>query len=72
MIIMKTIKERLVEEIKLSGMTNIEISKKVGVSSEMVAQYKTTKKMPTLETFARLCRLLGVSADYILGIRENC
>lgn len=65
---MQGIKERLSEEIKNSGMTTVEIAKKLGVSPEMVTQYKTTKKMPRLDTFAKLCEILDVSADEILGI----
>lgn len=65
---MQGIKERLSEEIKNSGMTTVEIAKKLGVSPEMITQYKTTKKMPRLDTFAKLCEILDVSADEILGI----
>lgn len=62
------IKARLREEIKRSGMTTVELARRVGVSSEMITQYCTTKKLPRLDTFARLCQVLDVSADYILGI----
>ena len=62
------IKARLSEEIKRSGMTTVELARRVGVSSEMITQYCTTKKLPRLDTFARLCQVLDVSADYILGI----
>ena len=62
------IKARLREEIKRSGMTTVELARRVGVSSEMITQYCTTKKLPLLDTFARLCQVLDVSADYILGI----
>ena len=62
------IKARLREEIKRSGMTTVELARRVGVSSEMMTQYCTTKKLPRLDTFARLCQVLDVSADYILGI----
>lgn len=64
------IKARLREEIKRSGMTTVELARRVGVSSEMITQYCTTKKLPRLDTFARLCQVLDVSADYILGIDE--
>ena len=67
---MKTIKERLIEEIKMSGMTTVEIARQIGISSEMITQYKTTKKMPSLETFALLCKVLDVSANYILGLED--
>lgn len=67
---MKTIKEKLSEEIKNSGMTTIEIAKKVGVSPEMITQYKTTKKLPKLDTFAKLCEVLDLSADEMLGLKK--
>lgn len=67
----ETIKTRLKEEIKNSGLTTVEIAKRVGISSEMVTQYVTTKKLPKLDTFARLCKELDVSADYILGLSDE-
>ena len=64
----KIIKERLSEEIKNSGLSKLEISQKVGVSPEMITQYCTTKKLPKLDTFAKLCKELGLDANYILGL----
>ena len=63
----KIIKQRLIEELKNSGLTTIEIAKKIGVSPEMVTQYSTTKKLPKLDTFAKLCKELDLDANYILG-----
>ena len=63
----KIIKQRLSEELKNSGLTTIEIAKRIGVSPEMVTQYSTTKKLPKLDTFAKLCRELDLDANYILG-----
>ena len=67
----ETIKTRLKEEIKNSGLTTVEIAKRVGISPEIVTQYVTTKKLPKLDTFARLCKELDVSADYILGLSDE-
>ncbi len=64
------IKERLKEEIKNSGLTTIEIAKKIGVSPEMITQYTTTKKLPKLDTFAKLCKELDLDANYILGLED--
>ena len=61
------IKKRLGEEIKNSGLTTIEIAKRINVSPEMITQYKTTKKLPKLDTFAKLCKELDLDANYILG-----
>ena len=60
------IKERLREEL-----TTVEIARRVGVSPEMITQYTTTKKLPKLDTFARLCKELELSADYILGLKDG-
>lgn len=52
----KIIKQRLTEELKNGGFTTIEIANKIGVLPEMITQYKTTRKLPKLETFAKLCK----------------
>ena len=62
------IEQRLSEELKNSGLTTVEIARKVGVTPEMITQYRTTKKLPKLDTFARLCRELDLDANYILGL----
>ena len=65
------IKERLAEELKNTGLTTVDIAKRIGVSPEMVTQYKTTKKLPKLDTFARLCQELDLDANYILGLTKD-
>ena len=67
----ETIKQRLSEELKNSGLTTIEIAKRIGVSPEMVTQYRTTKKLPKLDTFAKLCKELDLDSNYILGLTDN-
>jgi transcriptional regulator with XRE-family HTH domain len=64
------IKARLREELKNCPLTTVEISKRVGVSPEMITQYMTTKKLPKLDTFAKICKELDLSANYILGLSE--
>lgn len=63
-------KQRLYEEIKQNKITTVELAKKIGVSPEMVTQYYTTKKMPKLDTFTKICKTLDVSADYLLGLKD--
>ncbi len=67
---MDLIKQRLSQELKASNLTTIEIAKRVGISPEMVTQYTTTKKLPKLDTFARICKELDLSANYILGLED--
>ena len=65
------IKERLSEELKSCNISRREIAEKIGVSPEMVTQYITTKKLPKLDTFAKLCKELDLSALYILGLSNE-
>ena len=65
-----TIKKRLIEELANTKLSTVEMAKKVGVSPEMITQYTTTKKLPKLDTFARMCKELDLSAEYILGLEE--
>ncbi len=64
------IKKRLCEELKNSGLSTVEIARRVGVSSEMITQYRTTKKLPKLDTFAKLCKELDLDGNYILGLTD--
>ncbi len=64
------IKKRLSEEIKNSGLSTVEIARRVGVSPEMITQYRTTKKLPKLDTFAKLCKELDLDGNYILGLTD--
>lgn len=67
----KIIKQRLSEEINNSGLSTVEIAKRINVSPEMVTQYKTTKKLPKLDTFAKLCKELDLDANYILDVKND-
>ena len=63
-------KKRFYEELKQSGLTTKELAEKLEISPEMVTQYYTTKKLPRLDTFHKICIALDVSADYLLGLTD--
>ena len=65
------IRKRLIEEIDASGMSYAEIAKMVGVNRTNISQYKNTKKLPSVETLARIFEVIGADANYILGISDN-
>jgi len=70
MITIDNIKIRLKETIKHSGKTQKEIAEQIGVSRSQISCYLHNKKMPALDTFANLCKVLDVSADDILCIND--
>ena len=65
----ESIKIRLIEAIKLSGLKQTEIAKRAYITSSTLSDYIHKGKLPTLETFARICDALDVSADEILGLK---
>ncbi len=62
------IQARLRESIKNSGISQKIIATEIGVSPQTVSKYMKQDIFPALDTLAKLCKLLDVSADYILGI----
>ena len=70
MITLAQIQEKLSEAIEKSGKTQKEIAKRIGVSRSQISCYLHNKKMPALDTFANLCKVLDVSADDILCIDD--
>ncbi|MFI3168257.1 MAG: helix-turn-helix transcriptional regulator [Bacillota bacterium] len=67
---LKQIQSRIRESIKLSGLTQKEIALQIGVSFQTVSKYMTCDVFPAIDTLARLCKVLDVSSDYILGIKD--
>ncbi len=63
-------KTRFKEELLASKLTIQQFADMIGVSPEMVTQYYTTKKLPKLDTFTKICQALDVSADYLLGLKD--
>ena len=66
MITLAQIRERLIEAIRQSDMTQGEIADKVGVKRQQISAYACGKKMPAPDTLANLCKVLDVDANYIL------
>ncbi len=66
----ENIKKRIIEAIKFSGMSQRMIAKKINITDATLSDYIHKDKLPSLETFARLCEVLDVSADEILGLRK--
>lgn len=65
------IQKRLRECIKNSPYTQLEIAKAIGVSPQTVSKYMKKDIFPALDTLAKLCKFLDVSADYILCVRND-
>ena len=70
MIALEQIQKRLAEAIRQSGMTQTEIAEKLGIKHQQISCYLLRKKLPALDTFANLCKLLDEDANYILCVTD--
>ena len=66
----KKIIDRLIEEIRASGLTQKEIAKRMGVNYFSIGSYKNSNGLPNLETFTKLCRVIGADTNYVLGLTD--
>ena len=67
---LKDIQRRLRECVAASGVPQKEIARSIGVSAQTVSKYMRSDVFPALDTFAKLCAVLDVKSDYILGLSE--
>ncbi len=67
---LKDIQCRLRECITASGISQKELAKRIGVSPQTVSKYMRQDIFPALDTFARICSVIEVSSDYVLGIKD--
>ncbi len=63
---LEQIQIRLRDCIKRSAISQKEIAKAIGVSPQTVSKYMKLNIFPALDALAKLCKILDVSADYIL------
>lgn len=66
---MEVFTERLQE--LASGKTQKELVIQTGIPQQSLSRYLTGKQTPDLERLAVLCRCLGVSADYMIGLTDE-
>lgn len=62
--------KRFNEVLKICGKTQTQIAKELNVSKQCVNDYKSGKTVPSIQTLYLLCKILDVSADYLLGITD--
>ncbi len=65
---LKDIQFRLRTAIKQCGIEQKDIALAIGVSPQTISKYMRKDVFPALDTLAKLCKVIDVSADYILGL----
>lgn len=52
------------------GITQLKLSKEVGVSRDTIAGYESGRTVPPTVNICLLCRYFRVSSDYLLGLTD--
>ena len=53
------------------NLSQAQLAKRIGVTSSTVALYETGDRLPSLPRLIALSRSLGVTTDYLLGVRDR-
>ena len=68
---MKSISEIIKEERVSKGLTQTQLAKAVGVTQDSISLWELGKRLPDTVYIPALCKILEISADYLLGIKEE-
>lgn len=63
----KRIKEYRVQ----SGLTQKQLGEEIGVSNARVSNWENGENRPDADTLMAICKVLGVTADTLLGIKKE-
>ena len=63
-------RERIVDAIKFSGISQKQLAKVLDISEGNITNWKKGLNLPSVEILFKLCRILDVSADYLLGLSD--
>lgn len=68
---LRSIQHRMRQAVLHSGKQQKDIATEIGVSAQTVSKYMKHDIFPALDTFAKLCKSVDASSDYILGISKD-
>ncbi len=63
--------ERLRDLRHKKHMTQKQLADKLDLSKGTISAYEQGKKYPSIEVLIKLCNILQVSADYLLGLSDD-
>lgn len=55
----------------MSGLTQEQLAKRLGISKQTISSYESNVKKPSIITARKLARVLNCSLDYLLGLENS-
>ena len=63
--------ERLQKLRREKGLSQAQLSARLGVSASQIANYEMERRLPSIQALMDTSRVLGVSTDYLLGLNSD-
>lgn len=63
--------ERITEELKNTQYSQKEIAQILHISESNITNWKRGQNLPSVDILYKLCVLLEISADYLLGLEDE-
>lgn len=62
--------EKLKTALFYHNMTQAELAQKIGVTEVSICRYCKSERDPKAETIVKICRVLKISSDWLLGLTK--
>ena len=63
--------ERFNEELRICDLTQLQLAKALNLDPTNITKWKKGENFPSLQALYALCKLLDLSADYLLGLTDE-
>ncbi len=67
---MNKFRERLISTLNENKMSQRELARRINKSQGIVNSYCTGKREPSLDSLMLICKALGETSDYMLGLED--
>lgn len=65
---MKTLGDRIRYSLEIRDMKQKELAKLIGLSEVTLSRYVNNEREPRVKSIVAICKALGISADWLLGM----
>lgn len=62
--------QRIKESRQAAGLTQTQLAKLLSTTQSTIGKYEREELQPNVDTIVKLCRLLDISSDYMLGLED--
>ena len=62
--------KRIKDERQLKGLTQSQLAEKIGTTQSTIGKYEREELQPNIEVIIKICKVLEISSDYLLGLED--